>query len=57
MWYVPTLVHGVAREAAAHDVVNVAVVDPSYGEHGHVSRILPVCLWDTDALESLYYAA
>ena len=40
MWYVPTLIHGVAREATAHDVVDAAVVDPGYGEHGHVPRIL-----------------
>ena len=40
MWYVPTLIHGVAREAAAHDVVNAAMVDLCHGERGHVPRIL-----------------
>ena len=40
MWYVPTLVHGVAREAAAYDVMDAATVDPGHGEHGHILRIL-----------------
>ena len=40
MWYVPTLIHGVAREATTYDVVDAAVVYPGHGEHGHVPRIL-----------------